>query len=449
MQIKKITKPLALFSASAMLLAAAGCSDTSWSYKTSEKTLSNGAWIYYTFSAMNEAASKIEEETDKSVDLATDDFGSMKVEGKAVFDWVTEQAKDKAEKYLAIEKLCSDYKLENDSSTLKSMVSLYSQYFDAGYMDVYKTIGVGVQTFADIYGVYPTRYEQVFDYVYGKDGPQAVSDDELKKYFKEKYTSYYYLSYSFKKTDDEGNETDVDAQTMDTVKDAFAKYANELKAGKKTSEIDEEYKTDLSTDTVPSVRATAVLEDQNLPEEVEKAIKELKDKDATVKTIDDTHYMIYRGSIDEEAELLVKEKEEEPEEETSETTEETSEESTESTASEASEESAGSTASEASEESAESTASETSEESSESTASETSEESKAGEEATVEEEEESLPITKDAVLHAMKDEDFKTFLEETQKSLKKDVNESCLSKYSAQRTYDAVKKYYKEQSEKS
>ena len=77
MRVKQITKPLALFSASAMLFAASGCSDTSWSYKTSQKALSNGAWIYYTFSAMNDAASKIEEESGTAVDLAEDGLSDL------------------------------------------------------------------------------------------------------------------------------------------------------------------------------------------------------------------------------------------------------------------------------------------------------------------------------------------------------------------------------------
>ena len=460
MRIKQITKPLALFSASAMLFAASGCSDTSWSYKTSQKTLSNGAWIYYTFSAMNDAASKIEEESGTAVDLAEDGLSGKKVEGKDVFEWITEEAKDKAKKYLTVEKLCHDYKLEDDGSYLKSMVSMYTQYFDAGYMDLYKEMGVSVQTFSDIYGVYPYRYEQLFDYVYGKDGPKAVSDDELKKYFKEKYTSYYYLSYSFKTEDEEGNETDIDSETKDKVKDEFAKYANELNSGKKTSAIDAEYKTDFETETVPSVRATAVIEDKNLPEEVEKTIKELKDKTATVKTIDDVHYMIYKGSIDEEAELLVKE-----ETETSETTETTSSEASETSEESKTDESSAETSETSKESKTDESSAETSETSEESKTdessaetSETSEESKtdessaetseSSEEVAAENEEETLTITKDTVLHSMKDDDFKTFIESEQKKIKPEVNDSCLSKYTIQRTYGIVKDYYKKQAEK-
>ena len=91
----------------------------------------------------------------------------------------------------------------------------------------------------------------------------------------------------------------------------------------------------------------------------------LEAKKATIKVIDDTEYLIYKGDLDAEAEELIKE---------------------------------------ASEDSA------------------------------------SLQVTSHNVLHGMKSDEFKTYLEEQQKQLKAEENDACFSKYSVQRTIDIVKK---------
>ena len=365
MKIKHITTPLAIIGASAMLLSAAGCADTSWSFKSSEKTLSNGAWIYYTNAALGDAVTEIEKESETSVDITKDDISSKKIGDKNAVDWAYDKAKENAKEYLTIEKLCAEYKLEADKESAKNLKKTYSSYFDAGYMDLYKELGVSVDTFVDCFGVYQERYEQVFEYVYGKDGPNAVSDDEIKKYFKDNYTSYYYISYSLKTTDPEDSEktVDVDDDTKDKVKLNFSKYAKELNEGKDTAAIEDEYKTDFSVDTVPATKNTEILKDSSMSEELQKAITELGAKKATIKVIDDTEYLIYRGDINAEAEELVKDE-------------------------------------------------------SESTA----------------------QVTKHTVLHSMKSDDFKKFVEEQQKNLKAEENEACFSKYTVQRTIDIIKK---------
>ena len=80
MKIKMIAKPLAAISAAAVLISASGCADTSWSFKNSAKELSNGVWIYKTYTVMNEAVSKYQEESGKTIQITDDDFADKKVE---------------------------------------------------------------------------------------------------------------------------------------------------------------------------------------------------------------------------------------------------------------------------------------------------------------------------------------------------------------------------------
>lgn len=370
MKIKKVIKPVALLGAAAMLVSASGCADTSWSYKTDNKTLTNGGWIYYTFDATNEGVSKIQAD-DEDFKLSKSDITSKKIEDKNAVDWINEEAKEHSLDFLTIFKLAKDFDIKVDEENRKAMKNTYKSYFDSGYMDTYKKLGVGLDTFVDVFVVYPDLEEKVFKHVYGTDGSKAVKDEDIKKYFEDNYTSYYYISYSLKTKDDDGNDVDIDSDTRDKVTGNFADYATRLNKGESIDDIETSYKADFEVETVPSTKATAVLEDSSVPEEVQKVIKDLGDKKATVKTIDDTHYLIYKGSISDEAKTL------------------------------SDEASDGST------------------------------------------------VTKSTVLHKMKDDDFKTYLEEERKKLKYEKNDACFSKYTVNRTIQIITDEEKKSEESS
>ncbi len=305
MKIKNILKPVAVIGTAAMIISASGCSDTSWSIKTKDKTFTNGGWIYYTYAALNDAIDKLNENSESSFDITKDDITKKKIEKKDAVDWIYDKAKEKAIEYLTVEKLCKENKLQADKDEIKSIKSNYQSFFESGYMGIYEQLGISADTFADIYGTYNLREEQLFNHIYGKGGSKEISDDEISKYFTENYTSYYYVPYSLKTTDDDGNEVDIDDETKDKVLTKFAGYAKELNEGKTTDDIDTEYKSDFEVETAPSVKATTVMSDANVSEDLQKVIKELGDKKATVKTIDDTHYLVYKGSISEEAKALI------------------------------------------------------------------------------------------------------------------------------------------------
>ena len=262
MKINRIVRSASVLAAAAILVSAAGCADTSWSYKTSNKSITNGMWIYSTYSQVSTALSKIQEETGKTVDITDDDFSSKKVEKKKVYDWIQTNAKDKCIEALTYEKLVKDNKVKIDENTIKSGEKMYESYM-GGASDLYDKLGISMKSAAYLDSTVQTYKDEVFKKLYDKEGTKAVSDDEVQKYFKENYTDYYYIHYSLKTTDDQGNSKDIDDDTKDKVTAAFARYATELNNGSKTpTEIDEEYKKDFSLgadDTVPSTAATSKL----------------------------------------------------------------------------------------------------------------------------------------------------------------------------------------------
>lgn len=302
MKISKIAKPIAVIGAAAVVLGASGCSDTTWSFKTDAKTLSNGEWIYYTYAAYNSALSKVEEENYDGKDIET-----RTIEGKTGAEWIQEEAKKTSLAHLTVEKLAAENKVEIDKSVVKMYKSQYSDYYKMAE-SLYTSLGVSEDSFADINATYPYVSNQLFEYLYGTDGPKAVSDDEIKKYVTENYTDYYYLSYSLTKTDDEGKTVSIDEETLDKVESKFADYAKMLNEGKTTADVETRYKTDFQLgedDTVPSRSACEALDkNEGISDDLKKAITDLKEKTATVVKIDDTQYMIYRGDIKAKADSV-------------------------------------------------------------------------------------------------------------------------------------------------
>ncbi len=306
MKINKILKPLAAVSAAAVMFSMAGCADTSWSLRTSNKELSNGMWIYKTYSEMNQALQKYQEETGNSLQPGDEGFADKKVEKKNIYEWIAQKAKDDCVEVLTIEKLVKDNKVKVDKESIESNEKMYETYMTQYGMDkMYEHLGVSLKSAAYMDSTVSTYKEDLFKKLYDKEGTKAVSDEDVKKYYTDNYTDYYYIHYSFKTTDDDGNSQDIDDDTKDKVTKNFAKYAKELSDGSKTkTEIDEEYKTDFElgdNGTVPSVSAAEKLDDTDIKDEVKNEIKALGDKKATVKLIDDTYYLLYKGSISEKA----------------------------------------------------------------------------------------------------------------------------------------------------
>lgn len=304
MKIKNFIRPLAAACAAVMVLTASGCGDTSWSFKTEKSTLSNGTWIYQTAIKYQEALSKISEDSESSDSETSVDINNSKIENKNAIDWIYKEAKEACKKQLTIEKLAKDNKVTYDESELDAMESMYKSYYFSmsGTLD---ELGVSQETFMNTEVKQSFLSNKLFEKLYNKGGSKEVPDEDLKKYFTENYTDYFYIPYSLKTTDTEGNEIDITDDEKDKVKTNFAKYADMLnKDGKTKDDVIEEYKKDFSVDSVPNSSNVAKLDSTGMSDELKKIFQELNDKTATVRTIENSTYLIYKGSITEDAERI-------------------------------------------------------------------------------------------------------------------------------------------------
>lgn len=303
--MKKLFKPFAVLAlAAALAFSASGCGeDTSWSYKASGNTLSNGNWIYYTYTEYQNAKSKIDEqkaETSESDESSAEiDYTKEKIDNKKAVDWIYAEAKDACIAQLTMEKLVKDNKVKIDEEALSNMESSYKMYYE-NFKDTLEELGVSEETYVKANARYGYLSQQLFMRLYDKGGSKEVKDEELNKYFTEKYTHYFYIPYALQTTDESGNSTDVSEEDVEKMTTNFNKYALMLnKEGKTTDDVVARYKTDNSTETDPSTSQTTILENAGLDEELENAIKELKAKQAVVKKTDSTLYLIYKADIND------------------------------------------------------------------------------------------------------------------------------------------------------
>ena len=375
--MKKILRPLTVIALAAALAFSSGCGeDTSWSYKSSGTTLSNGNWIYYTYTEYQNALSKIEEQKSESSSADTSKNGSEqssepdlskeKIENKKALDWIYSEAKDSCIAQLTLEKLVKDKKVKIDEEQLEAMESSYKTYYENYFEKTLTKLGVSEETYIAANARSAYLSQQLFQNIYGKNGSKEVSDDELNKYFKEKYTHYFYISYPLTSTDENGQTTEISDEDKEKAQTNFNKYANMLnKQNKTTDDVVSQYKTDFSSETDPSTSQTVILENSGLSDDLQKAIKELSEKQAVVKTIDNQMYIIYKAPI---ADYVSKIKTDDKIDATDMT-----------------------------------------------------------------------QISRTNILYSMKSDEFEDYLDSEKKKLDYDKNDACMSKYTVQRTIDIIK----------
>ena len=291
---------------------ASGCSlQKQWSYKTSDKELAIGVYIYNLDVAYQQAleyAKKLDDydgTNDKWLDLEiTDDDGTTAVARQ----WMKDKAEELTLTALAVEKGLKDEGATVDSATLQAAdeqaktnwnVGPYANY---GYvMPMSKELephGVSFDSYKYAASEVPAMQQVLFNTLYEKGGSQEVSDAELEKFFSENYVDYAYLSANlYESSTDEAGTTNNVALSEDAVKqitDKFDGMVKDINSGKAFDDVSKAYTEaeGLSSDSV--VNNTELLKNFSAGDELKVEIEKLDSgKAATVKVGEGDSAMIY------------------------------------------------------------------------------------------------------------------------------------------------------------
>lgn len=315
-----------------MIITAAGCSGKpSWSYKTDNVSYSEGVYLYSLFSAYNEAYSILQENLGEDFDSTASilDITSTFDETGEKFlceDWIVEQADIITRNLAALDDKIAEYGITLDKTQVESARELakedwylgpyYEYYVASGYEAVsYESMlspyGISFDSFFTSSYLASVKQSAIFDYLYGKGGEEEVSDEELKSYFTQNYTSYAYFVVNLYETAiDEDTSQQIyypyADELIDEVEDELASYVKLINSGTAYSEVVNKYMKKHSITTNPTVENTEILEGSALGEEVLEALKGLKEGEATYLRVGDgdtsVMYFITKFDINKEAE---------------------------------------------------------------------------------------------------------------------------------------------------
>ncbi len=301
---------------------ASGCSlEPEWSYKTSDKELAIGIYIYSLNSAFSEAKSYAEKLDDYDgakdtwLDMEiTDDDGNTEV----ARTWIKNKAQKTCLKYLAVEKAIKDQGATVDSATLASAKDQSKSYWEVGpyasygyiqpMKDELEKYGVSFESFSYCTADYSVNYSTLFASLYDAGGSQAVADSELVKFVEDNYADYTYFSVPlYESTPDEttGETTSV-AMSEDKIKalkDEINGYVSELNSGKSFDDVISKYMEANGLTENPAADNDKIefKDDFSAGDEVKAAYEKLETGKADAVTVGEgttaTLYLVYKKDI--------------------------------------------------------------------------------------------------------------------------------------------------------
>lgn len=329
--MKNFTKILCVVLALVVALSAAACSLTQqYAYQKDDIELPIGTYIYYLYSAYNEAQNLAQQS-----ELYDSETG--KYDGKKSFlqmeitdedgetavaeDWINDKATEKLQNAVAIRTKFNDLGCTIDEAELSQAKDyIKSGYWDQSLGEELEGYGVSFESFFEAeYTISVMEKNAAFKAEYGSDGPSEVSTPDLTNYFTENYTAYKYFSANLYTTETE-EQTDADAESSSAnvpfseeeiakYKEAFNGYVSTINDNGSFEDVVEEYMSDFDVAEDPSTSNVEII-DEDTTDELLKTIKDMKDGQVMTIEIgeDDTSkqlYLIYREPIEDEIDAYI------------------------------------------------------------------------------------------------------------------------------------------------
>ena len=301
------------------VLIVSGCTPMSlnkeWSYKSGDKELAIGVYIYSLNTAYQQAKSYAQklDDYDESKDSwlemeITDDDGKKEVTSK----WIKDQAKLMCLSYLVLDEQIEKENIDISLASADEQAETYwnvGQYADYGYVmpmkDDLEPYGISFESFRYCSTEYSVKYQALFDKLYKEGGSKEVSDEELTKYFNENYTDYSYFTVNLynASTDEAGQSTNVAMSDEEAKKvtDEIDGYVKDVNNGKSYDDVLEAYMKANDIESDPATSNIENLENSSLGDEVKEALEKLDNKKATAVKVGSgenaVYYFIYKRNI--------------------------------------------------------------------------------------------------------------------------------------------------------
>ena len=281
-----------------MVFSFSGCSDLSWAMKTQDTTLPIGVYIFYMSSAYSEAYNKVPSDYLDVLD--------QKVDDKDVPEYIKEKAVDYCKKLIEVEKEFDERGLSLTEEELNRAEEATDAQWKK-YGSLYEGFGVSKESFHRASMLYSLKSQKLYIDIYGEDGTKKTTDEDVKNYYLDNYTSYSYVAKPLYKTetaestDEDSEESQPQTRNLTDeeiaqIEEEFNGYVSDIENGASINSIDSKYKKKNTTDKGINTYEEN-LEDSRLQDEIKDALKEMPNNSARAIKITGAYYFVYKNDI--------------------------------------------------------------------------------------------------------------------------------------------------------
>ena len=187
------------------------------------------ALVFADIEGRNEVTKQFEKDGKDTTDI---DYLKQKIDGKSYEKWVKNKAIEILKENAGYKALCKEkgFKMTADNkSTSESYANSNWDYM--GYADLFTANGVSKETYLKF--TLDSYYSQIyFDGIYGKDGTNPISEEELKTTLKDKFCLIDRISV---------DTTDLEDEDIAAKKEQLNGYLEKLNSGASFADIFVEY----------------------------------------------------------------------------------------------------------------------------------------------------------------------------------------------------------------
>lgn len=190
--------------------------------------------------AADDEARSIVQENNSTVDASELDYYSMTVDGKKFTVWVKDRAIELCQRWAALELRMGELDLtlsDELTSNAEAMYSFYWSYY--GLSAAYEPNGVSYDTYVK-YSLMSEKEQTVFEYFYGVNGIEKMTDEEIDKAFLENYVLVYELDATYL--------DDTTSEEKKEMSDMFADFKTRMEAGESFETVKAEWDAYLAED---------------------------------------------------------------------------------------------------------------------------------------------------------------------------------------------------------
>lgn len=316
-KMKLVRKIGTLLTICIFFVTATACADNSWAIKGEGETLSTGVYVFYLMQSYQEAIQKLTQEG-----KSTSDISNEKIEDQSAPNWIVEKALKRCKELIATEKMFKDMNLSlTEEETKKAQETTDSLWESSGSM-YEKNFGINKDAVHQASSLFNSKTDKIFHAIYGKEGSNAVSDDEINDYYKANYVKILFYSkvpYESQKNNEENNDSEAENKTEnsaesenkensednkkvdtdETIQKEFEEYTSAINSGSQTiGQIRDAIKKseNITDDTDPLVAQVINPNSSSLTEEIRDAVNKLESGKATYIKFNDVYFMLIKSS---------------------------------------------------------------------------------------------------------------------------------------------------------